>query len=520
MYYQTHLTCPDFRASGYALPGVPGMPHFTHTEHVGWGMTHGFGDYQDLYIERFRTVEGRLQYLSGEEWIDADAAEQIVEVRGADAESLSVVRTRHGPIIAGDPAQGYGLAFCHTGTRTGTPWLDTVHGLLLAQSADEAEEALREWTEPVNNFVYADVHGEFGYRYRGRIPRRSMANAWTPGPGWTGEHEWDEQIPFDELPAARNPAQGFVVTCNNAPTTADYPHYINTFFAADWRARRITAALEGMTAGDVDAMAEIHADRQSIPAGIFIDRVARLAPTDPFVAMARDVLVAWTGSMDRESIAPTIYSAARAHLFMAVTSHQLGPMAVEAVGGADAFGRGATGHAGQLFAEAVTAMAADDTSVLPDGASWDTVVETALAAGLEELKDRLGDSMDEWQWGTVHHTQPRHPLSRAFPQHANLLDPPGIATHGDADTPLAGGYTIGERYVQTLMSVNRYIHDPSDWTKSRWIVPLGASGHPGSAHYADQAAAWAQVETVAQLWKWQDIESAAETEQILAPAED
>ena len=41
-------------------------------------------------------------------------------------------------------------------------------------------------------------------------------------------------------------------------------------------------------------------------------------------------------------------------------------------------------------------------------------------------------------------------------------------------------------YNITGLSVNRYIHDPSDWTKSQWIAPLGASGHPGSPHYADQ----------------------------------
>ena len=54
-------------------------------------------------------------------------------------------------------------------------------------------------------------------------------------------------------------------------------------------------------------------------------------------------------------------------------------------------------------------------------------------------------------------------------------------------------------------------------SKSRWIVPLGASGHPGSPHYADQRERWADVETIAQLWDWSDIEAAAESTQQLAP---
>jgi penicillin amidase len=63
--------------------------------------------------------------------------------------------------------------------------------------------------------------------------------------------------------------------------------------------------------------------------------------------------------------------------------------------------------------------------------------------------------------------------------------------------------------------VNRYIHDLADWRRSRWIVPLGASGHPGSPHYADQAQLWGNVDTIPQLWEWQDITAAASTRQKL-----
>jgi len=48
-------------------------------------------------------------------------------------------------------------------------------------------------------------------------------------------------------------------------------------------------------------------------------------------------------------------------------------------------------------------------------------------------------------------------------------------------------------------------------------VPLGASGHPGSPHYADQIALWAEVKTIPQWWDWDDIVAAAETRQQLLP---
>ena len=519
VYYQVHINCPSFRCNGYALPGVPGVPHFSHNEHVAWGMTHGFGDYQDLFIERFRTENDRLEYAYRDDWLPAEVTNEALVVRGDDPRPLTVVRTRHGPIIAGDPHKGYGLAFSHPGTNAGTAWPDTLYELLVARSADAAEEALREWTEPVNNFVYADVEGEFGYRYRGRIPIRSMANAWVPVPGWTGEHEWNGQIPFEEMPQERNPKAGFVVTCNNAPTTADYPHYINTFFAPDWRARRITARLGEIPTGTATLahMASIHADRESIPAHIFIERLATMRPTAPEVQQARDILLAWDAKMGRASAGAAIYGVVRTYLFAGVVRAALGGMSDEVLTPTTQIGRGAAGHGGTLYASAVTAMAADDDACLPPGQTWAELIESALAHAVRELRSRLGEDMQNWTWGAIHQTRPRHPLSRTFPESAKLLDPPQVATHGDGDTPLAGGYSMADRFTATIMSVNRYIHDPSDWRNSRWIVPLGASGHPGSPHYADQAKLWADVETVPQLWDWADILEAAETRQTLMP---
>jgi penicillin amidase len=519
VYYQLHITCPTFRVSGYAVPGVPGAPHFSHTDYVAWGMTHGYADYQDLYIERFRTEDGRLEYASQDTWLPADISEEHIHIRGAASETLRTVATQHGPIIVGDPSTGFGIAFSHVGTRSATPWANSLYQLLVATSADEAEEALRDWTEPVNNFVYADVQGEFGYRYRGRIPIRAMANAWRPVPGWTGEYEWTGYIPFEELPKARNPEAGFVVTCNNGVTTAEYPYYINTYFASDVRARRVTARLQELPSGaaKIDDMAAVHADRLSIPAQAFVQHLQDLNPQDPQVAAARDLLLQWDCKMDRTSAAAAVYGVARTYLFKEVIEAALGPMAPEALGAPGGTGRGAPTHANQLYARAVTAMADDDPSWLAPGQTWSGAIESALRQAVPELQDRLGPDMHTWSWGQIHHTRPQHPLSRVFPELATLLDPPAIATGGDGDTPHQGGYSAVDRFVQTLMSVNRYIHDPSDWRRSRWIVPLGACGHPGSPHFADQAALWADVQTIPQLWDWNDILASAETQQTLQP---
>ncbi len=519
VYYQTHIVCPRFQVSGYAVPGVPGAPHFSHTEYVGWGMTHGYGDYQDLYIERFRTRNGRLEYAFKDDWLPADVTDETLHVRDGAAESLRVVATQHGPIIAGNPDTEWGLAFCHTGTQTGTPWPDSVYQLLVARSADEVEAALREWTEPVNNFVYADTQGAFGYRYRGRIPLRSMANAWRPVPGWTGEHEWHGLIPFEDLPHIRNPPAGFVVTCNNGVTTHDYPYYINTYFASDYRARRVTERIQALPSGtaSVEDMAAIHADRQSIPAQAFIDVLKQCQPADPQVMAAYEMLLQWDCHMDPSSAAATLYATARTYLYHDIIEATLEGCAHQALASVYGTGRGAPTHANQIYARAVAELASGDTSLLPPRQTWHGMVESALQRAVAELHERFGEDMHTWRWSRVHHTRPRHPLSRVLPELAELLDPPSVPAGGDGDTPQQGGYSMTDRFVLTSMSVNRYIHDPADWRRSRWIVPLGASGHPGSPHYTDQATLWAEVQTIPQLWTWDDVTEAAETQQRLEP---
>ena len=116
---------------------------------------------------------------------------------------------------------------------------------------------------------------------------------------------------------------------------------------------------------------------------------------------------------------------------------------------------------------------------------------------------KLGrSSPHQWEWGRVHHTAPTHPLSEVFPDAASLLDPPSVPLGGDGDTPQAASYSPAQPYAISSTSVLRYVYDLSDWGNSRWIVPLGSSGHPGSAHYADQAQTWSEVEYAPMLYGW------------------
>jgi penicillin amidase len=514
VYYQNHIACPEFDVIGMSFPGVPGFPHFGHNAHVAWCITHAQSDYQDLYVERFNP-DDPVQYAFQDEWKRAEIRRETIVVKGDEPVQIEVALTHHGPIIGGDPRRGTALAFKYTSTAEPNYGFEAIRQMLYADHAEALDESMRPWVDPCNNFVFADVHGNIGYLHRGRVPIRAMANAWLPVPGWTGEYEWQGAIPFEEAARALNPENGLIVTANNRIVGHDYPYYLALDNAPEYRARRILDRLQSLTQATVEDMRDIHAERVSIPARIFQRWMAEIEPSDASCASAKALLCAWDCSMDPDAVAPTIFSAFRGRLMRLILHHLLGDELAEEM--FSATGRGAPVHMRHLAARMHTAAAADDTAILPPGQTWPAIIAQALSEALAELKSTLGDDLQTWVWGDVHRTMPKHLLSSMFPEWSEVLDPPAVSLGGDFDTPLAGSYTLNGSYTITGTSLARYVFDVADWDNSRWIVPLGASGHPGSAHYADQTAIWAQVDLIPMTYTWETIAGEAESRQRLKP---
>jgi penicillin amidase len=513
-YYQNQVACPEFDVVGLSFPGVPGFPHFGHNGRVSWSVTHTAADYQDLYMEQFK--EGNPgKYLFKDQWLDAETFQETIKVKDGSDVQTTVTVTQHGPIISGDPAQGSGLAFKYTATEKASAWPEILWKMLRAENSQELVDSMEGWVDPCNNLLFADIHGDMGYLCRGRIPIRSRVNGWLPVPGWTGEHEWEGDIPFDELPVSINPPEGYIATANNRPVGDDYPHYIAIDFTPEFRVKRVTAGLKSLTRPTAEDMAQVHAQRVSIPALAYQSVVKQLEPQDELSKTAQERLLDWNCEMDADKIQPTIYSAMRDALLKEVLETNLTEkLAYEAWHPAD---RGLGSFSNRLKARLVAMIDQDDRSLLPKGDAWPTAVARALSKSVTTLTERLGDDIDQWQWGKVHQARPKHNLSAAYPDLAELLDPPAIPTSGDGDTPLQGGYSPANPNTVTSLSVARYSYDPSNWDDSLWVVPLGSSGHPGSEHYADQSETWRQVKMISMGYDWDNIKDSAETEQILEP---
>ena len=190
--------------SGCRSSACPASRTSATTDRVAWCVTNAQADYQDLYVERFAPGDPS-RASSRAAGATSTYRREVIEVRGADPVELDCFETHHGPVVFGDPATGVAIAMASTAIAEPSTGLAVLAPMLRARTVDELDDVMREWVDPVNNFVSADVDGQIAYRTVGRIPVRSAANAWGPVPGWTGGHDWTGDRAVRRAPAARRP---------------------------------------------------------------------------------------------------------------------------------------------------------------------------------------------------------------------------------------------------------------------------------------------------------------------------
>ncbi|WP_424814491.1 penicillin acylase family protein [Roseococcus sp. YIM B11640] len=504
MYAQGHLACPEFDVIGLTVPGVPGFPHFAHNGKVAYCVTHGFADIHDLYVERF-DADARHAMFRGM-WEPVARRVETVAIRGEKPREVEIVETRHGPVIAGEPASGHALALKSVQFAETDLSFDCLPRMVRADDVRSLYEATRGWGLIDHNLVAGDTQGHIGWLLRAMLPKRGRECGWLPMPGWTGEHEWQGWIPFEEMPVLHDPDGHVIVTANNRIAADDHPDYLLTDCHPPYRARRVAALLrDDPTTRTPAGSAAIHGDVQSQPAGDFVKRLAALGGCSGAAEKLRAEIAGWSGRMEAGSATAARYIAFRLALtrrFAAASG--LGDLA----GHPYLAPPPGVAPLTQLWWTLPALLRADDESLLR-GESWDGLMQAAL--------DEVAEGPPPENWGEVHKPKLAHPLSALFPEAASVLDPVAQPIGGDGDCVMANGLIapLGPRTAYGALS--RYAFDVGDWENSLWTVFHGTSGHPGSPHYADQHKTWASAKMTPMRYGWEGLEESTKARQVLKP---
>ena len=516
VYYQVHLKCDDFEGIGYTIPGYPGFMHFAHNKNVAWGMTHGGADTQDLFLEKLRSKNKKTQFFYDDKWIDTKTYKKKINPRNSESINIEIIETYNGNILFGGPDKEYGISLSDPGGKNGgTYWIDSAYEAMISKSADDLEKAFDKWTDRTNNYPYADSDKNFGYKFAGAVPVRNHQHHWGIAKGWDPKNIVNKEVPRQDLPMSRNPKTGWVVTCNQKVVDADYPYFMSIAFAPEYRARVLVEYINNCSKKmDISNMLEMHNQIISIPAKKMINFSKKISINNKGFSELEKIsfnsLIQWDFNMDKESYEACIYTVTKEMLIEKIISINYGSLSEEVINWRN---EGGIFHVRRFLVPLINESIGDKDSFLINGLSWEELFLDSFRKAIQFLKDKFGDSIFDWKWGALHTTNHTHPLSSEFHEYSEILNPKKVPASGDGDTPLAGSYD--RNFKVSEASVNRYAHDINNWENSKWIVPLGSSGNPGSKHYFDQLELWANGETIPQLWNWKEIKNNSETLQIL-----
>jgi len=476
IWYEMHLSGGGYEAIGSTFPGTPGVI-IGHNADIAWGVTNAGPDVMDLYVERFDGADPTRYEYRGQ-WERAQIVREVIKVRGRAEPVEETVRiTRHGPII-NNVEEGLHafLALRWTGLDTSNVAASVLR-IGRARNWNEFRDALRLWTVPAQNFVYADRQGNIGYQLPGRIPIRAQGRGLVPVPGWKGEHEWIGEIPFDDLPSMFNPARGHIVTANNRIAPDGYPHFISSEWDPGFRARRIEAlvAASGM---DLEHMKRVQLDLTSVPGQMPVGALNGVKiSAEPAAGLLRELLV-WDGVLSPDSRAAAIYEVFRVTLLEDVFAPVLGT---------DLFNRYRR-HA-QFWQVALLRILQDPTSPWWGPEGRDALVTRTLTKAGRTLTAKLGPDRSRWQWGRLHRMRFEHPIGRV-PGLGWIFNATAPPTGGDAFTVNNGGFNTST-FMQAVVASYRQIIDVGDWDRSVSIHTTGQSGLPFHKHYRDFVPLWA-----------------------------
>ncbi len=459
VWYMAHLQAPGLNAAGVTLPGAPGVI-VGHNDRIAWGITNLQFDVQDLYIERMDNRSGRYLFRGHSE--QARLERELILVKGSKPVELNFWVTRHGPVIINNRAERLSLRW--TAAQPGIfqfPILD----LDRARNWQEFSTALSRFPGPGSNFVYADVDGNIGYHAAGKLPIRKGWLGDLPVDGASGDFEWQDFIPFEQLPTAFNPPSGMIVTANQNPFPADYPYAVNGNFAPHYRSAQIRAMLSARSGWKPEEIAVVQKDVYSafghFLAGALVAAYDKHKPANPALADSIALLRGWNGQMEYSQAAPLLETLAYQHLRRAMVEI-------------------ATKESATYDSPMATPVLETLLRARPSGwfADYDEALLKALASAVEEGQRMQGPRPARWIYGKNTELTISNPVVHAVPLVGKYFD--------IGPAPMSGSSTTVKQTTRRLGPSMRMAADLSDWEKSLLNILIGQSGQILSRHYRDQ----------------------------------
>jgi len=484
IWYAMHLVTPTQNTIGVTIPGAPGIiSGFNH--HISWGETNGNDDVMDWYDIVFKDAS-KSEYWYDNQWQKTTFIIEEIKIRDEDSILDTVIYTHHGPVVWEEVDQTLAMGkfslknnVRQVSVGRALRWLAhtpanemrTFYELNRAKNYEDFTKALRHFTCPGQNFVYADREGNVAIWHTGNNPTKWEKQGMFISDGSDPRYDWQGTIPHNQKPHIKNPERGFVSSANQHPTDETYPYFLAEFFWPSFRGHRINERLSDIQDANIFEVLSVQMDNTNIMARWvtphLISAINNIELNES-KSQVLDNIKSWDYSFDHTSIGGTIFQ----HWFDNL----------ETMVWSDDFGLDDEQYIwpySNKLAELIQHEPQSkwfDIKTTEEVETFVDVAQSTFAQTVEELVNEFGEINESWQWQNARGTDIRH-----------LAKIPGL---GEIGVPTAGGSLVPNATGKYFGPSWRYAVEMTDTPKAYGIYPGGQSGYPGSKYYDNMVDDW------------------------------
>lgn len=486
IWIEMHLRAPGWDVAGFSLPGTPGII-IGKNRKIAWGVTNGMVDDSDYFIEKVDTI--KKVYQEGGQEKALQIRDHVIKVKNKSDIFFSVYTTEHGPVFNGifpkiKLSRFISLRWIG---REKTDELMTFIHLMKAKNWEDFEEALQHYTMPAQNFVYADVEGNIGYRLGGKVPIRSYKTGLLPVTGYESENKWKGWIRFEEMPRLRNPERGWIATANNR-VRQNYPYYLSDLWEPPYRIQRIEQLIRKHDSIKRTDMQNIQLDVKNLLAEEVLPAIlAELNAIHIPGKLEEDVLSLldnWNFEMDTKHIAPSVYEVMQYKMIKNIFQDEMGKPVFRVFTDLPNF-----------YLRIFSQIFGNEQSSWFDNIQTDSIenrsdiIQKSFKETINYLQDSVSTDMEDWYWGNIHTLELKHTLGRVSLTKIIFNRGP-FPVPGSGTTVNVGAYQYKNAFKMAAGASMRFL---VDWGKSGFywsVVPGGNSGSFLSPFYDNQIEKW------------------------------
>lgn len=473
-FYQIYAEIPDLELCGNTLPGAPFIV-IGRNKNIGWGFTNVESDVIDYYILKVN-LENENKYFWNGEWKDFKISKKVVKVKGGEEKQVEVKLTEFGRVWKFKDL----YLLIQSVTDHPSKTIESIFEMNLSKNFEEFLSALKKFSAPAQNVVFADRDGDIGYFPAGLIPVRSKGDGSLPVPAQSDSDLWKGFWDEDKKPYLLNPERGFIVTANNPVLPEGEIPIFSMGWVSTFRAERIEDLIKGKSKLSLEDMKDIQTDTFHKGAEFLINKIRNMNFKSEKSNFVIENFKNWDFKLDK-GFSPYLFYNFEYFLARNIFEDNFkdeNESSLISTNWTYKIMNYPNGNEDQDFFYWIDDLRTDKKE------RFEEIIEKSLENTFDKFKEEY-KGRNKIDWEEIHLIYYKHPFG-SIPILKYFFNRGPFFMRGGRGCVQTASFIRGKDFKVTTSSAFRMIIDFSDFSKSIIINSSGESGNPLSRNYDDQ----------------------------------